>query len=137
MDIRWLAGFVDGDGSIGIFKTVTPTSFGFTAILAVYNTNLRVLHAIKRTYGGHINESSYNPKRQKVCYQLKWTGSSARNLISRLLPHLQLKQQVARVVLKLKARRRGDSPNALKRQLSLLSQVKKLNNRGTLYASRG
>lgn len=101
---EYLAGFVDGEGSIMIVKSGRPRADGvqvsFSATLMIANTHRQALEAIQGIYGGRIdsNGKPHNPK-WKQGWSLIWKGPAAASLISALRPHLLIKREQADVAL--------------------------------------
>ena len=73
----YLAGFVDGEGSIGISRLLNPTQPGrrtpvYTPIVTVTNTNKCIISFIKSIFGGYMSIKKGDTifKRAKTCYAL-------------------------------------------------------------------
>lgn len=101
--VQYLAGFVDGEGSLMIAKT-RVRKYGTTqyrARLTVHNTDRRVLEQIRRDYGGLIYRERRVEARWKDCYVLVWTCGMIPHLLSLLRPHLRIKRRQAEVLLDL------------------------------------
>lgn len=134
IDWRWLAGFVDGDGTIGVWSNHVGKAPGFTARMSIYNTYKPLLIKIAKELDGRLNETSFTPGRQKPCYMVTWTGDNAKRILTKILPFLQIKAEVAKLALACPKRRRLgrgkiDIKN-LKKQLLIADKVHKLNKRG-------
>jgi hypothetical protein len=100
MDIRYLAGFVDGEGSIGIAKVGPAGGKGYAIRLQIVNTNLSVLREIRREYGGHITRRKpENVTRHRVTWRLGIGGNMLLRLLQRLRPHLIIKKKQCELVL--------------------------------------
>lgn len=106
ISLEWLAGFVDGEGYIGLAyrstknratkeKTLYPR-------LTITNTYLPVLLKIKEEFGGSLKIQSkskqYN-KNGRQSYSLAWGPKATRLLLERLLPFLIVKKEQADLLL--------------------------------------
>ncbi len=105
----YLAGFVDGEGSVMIVKSKAGDQgrLEYRGRVSLANTDARVLRAIREGFGGMLEEqpplqSGWNP-----LHQLVWSEGMAEPLLRTLLPHLRIKQRQARVVLDFIAHKRG------------------------------
>src|SRR3989338_8080529 len=103
----YLAGFVDGEGSIGISRLLNPTQPGrrtpvYTPIVTVTNTNKCIISFIKSIFGGYMSIKKGDTifKRAKTCYALMMTHRVATNFIKYIFPYLRIKRQQAETVLK-------------------------------------
>lgn len=108
LDIRYVAGLVDGEGciSIHINKAALQANKKARIVfqLSISNTNLPILQAIKRQFGGAIHAHK-SIKRLRPEHKLgyNWTISerAACGFVSRILPHLHIKKRQALLALKL------------------------------------
>lgn len=101
MSPRYLAGFMDGEGSLMITRSRSRKSGNvqYRARLCVTNTDRGILEQICRGYGGTIHESGRARSNWKPGYQLVWTDGLIANLLSLVGPHLRIKRQQAAVQL--------------------------------------
>lgn len=102
LDIRYIAGFFDGEGSIGM----APKGSGFLLRISISNVNLEVLTKIKERFGGFINKRPATDK-WKVCYQWCASYNVAIAFLEAVLPHLVVKKEHALVALEWKKHRLG------------------------------
>lgn len=96
----YLAGFMDGEGSISTDSGVVRVSAG-----QIDPRPLRLLH---RRYGGQLRlvaKSSKNPRHRDI-YLWNVAAKSAVPVLVDLLPYLIVKQSQARVALQLQSRMR-------------------------------
>ena len=134
LDIRWLAGFFDGEGSFAIQRHNT----GHQVCIYVCNTNMAIMDLIEAQFPGNKRNTNANSKKfsnRKRCDVIWWRGETAIKLAARMLPHLQVKQGQARCVVDYplwKASGPGITlPKSIyKKREQLLQIAKKLNKRG-------
>jgi len=101
LDIRYLAGFFDGEGSIFITKRASNNRPYRYIRLSACNTNHPIIRRIHRQFGGRLYLAT---KKAKPNWRptLDWVlnGREAARLLMRLLPYLHVKKQEARRALK-------------------------------------
>lgn len=97
MDAAYLAGIIDGEGSIDIYAS----SEQMLARVSVGNTYLPLLEEIQKHYGGMLCRNKSNKSnRVKPFYQLEWRGNKRiRPLLEAVLPYLIVKRAQAEFVL--------------------------------------
>ena len=98
---RYLAGFVDGEGSVMITKSRSRKSgcVQYRARLTVSNTDRGILEEICRDFGGTIHKVGRGKSTWKPGYMLVFTDGLIPSLLSVLRPHLRLKRRQAAVQL--------------------------------------
>ena len=104
----WLAGVIDGEGSIFISK-VTPKKFRYRRgffyrpELSVANSNpallARVREIVGKGYFGRDKETKQNPT-WKDKWQYKGSGQVLRGILPQILPYLTIKREVAEAMLR-------------------------------------
>jgi len=97
---EYLAGFVDGEGSLMITKSRRADCIGpsYNPRVAIANTRQDVLAWIKQTYGVIM---TYQPARAKGwsnAYQLVWTKGTIPPLLLSIEPHLRIKRKQAQIL---------------------------------------
>ena len=115
-DLVWLAGFIDGEGYIGITSqqkkesSNSAASMVYHPLLIVTNTNLEALNTILVMIGeGKIYKLSYSNGNHQSAYQYKLTKHTHLvGLLERIRPHLRIKQQQCDIVIDF-IKRRGSS----------------------------
>lgn len=97
---RYLAGFIDGEGSLMIVKSRVggQARLEYRARVAVANTDRHVLDDIRRVYGGILvgyppQAVGWNPG-----FQLVWTEGMLPRILPVITPHLRIKQNQARLL---------------------------------------
>jgi hypothetical protein len=110
----YAAGLVDGEGCVYVTnaarKGVGQKSYSITVEIGMSVKALGLLRMMKREYGGTIKLS--RPATEKWSEAHAWTvvGERAESCLLRLLPYLILKQEQARVALRVMEIRRGLVP---------------------------
>jgi len=97
---RYLAGFIDGEGSLMINKAENRKNWNpsYRPRISISNTDRFVLEEIRQTYGGIL---VYEPRVHRGwnnAYQLIWVGGMVAQVISSIKPYLQIKQPQAAVL---------------------------------------
>ncbi len=100
---EYLAGFVDGEGTI----TIKKTKYGgghqndrFCLLLELANTNKTILQFVRRKVGGWIGFCAKHTTNKRDSWKwCLWSGNAAK-VISRILPYLHIKRQQAKLAIK-------------------------------------
>jgi len=115
----WIAGFVDGEGSIGISRVSKPdgrVSYN-RVFFCITNNDKKTLEEIKKFFGdiGTIKqkikkkdpliESNKNRFGKRDCYDFALGKRQAKEVLKMLYPYLKVKKKQARLVLDLPAQR--------------------------------
>jgi hypothetical protein len=104
MQVSWeyLAGFVDGEGSIGIHKSYHGRKWVcLTPCFQVSNTNREILEALKEKVGfGTITQDKRTGKNWRPTYNYCVQGFKVKLILQQLLPYLQLKKKQAELVIR-------------------------------------
>ncbi len=98
-DILWAAGFLDGDGTINMYrhkpKKGTKQNYVYGLRVSVSNTVYEVLQWYKDRWGGGISEVSTAPSYQKRSKLRFWDwhiyGAKALSFIQDVRPYLKIK----------------------------------------------
>lgn len=97
---EYLAGIIDGEGSIGTTKTGYPPNIVGRVIVA--NTDLRLLTALNEFFGGYMTVRSKGQKSNwKPFATLTWTGRQAEKILVGARPFLIIKGEQADLCLEL------------------------------------
>jgi len=142
---KYLAGFIDAEGSLMITKARRPDcrTPQYHPRIALANTHRGVLEAIQHTYGGIITDQPARKAEWKDAYQLVWTDRMIESLLSSVAAHLRVKSKQARILgdfirhrkaTKQGRRGRGFLPLPAKVvafRESLRKEIKELNRRGS------
>jgi hypothetical protein len=95
----YIAGFFDGEGTIGLYADRTGESYGVQ--VAITQTNPAVLLWLHETFGGSLLHCvNRDHKYDYNFYELQWRGiSSAGLFLKRVLPYLREKREQAELFL--------------------------------------
>jgi len=89
----WLAGFVDGEGSIGV------TSGPGRLRLRISNTNEIVLRYIQYLVGGWISGPKERGKNSKPHWTITISGTKGKTILEKILPFLVIKRKQAELAI--------------------------------------
>lgn len=137
--LAWMAGFVDGEGTITICSVAKNKTF--VPKLAVSNTNYDSIKIFEDNFGGKVRLRKWENKKWKPCYEWSLTSRAACKAIEQLQPYLKIKNRQAEIVLELDVVRQMYNPSvrrwnpSLKKKVNtqfsrLKDKVQKLNKRG-------
>lgn len=144
-DLIWMAGFIDGEGSLSIVRQRGKVSRHYEASIRVYNTDARSFVPFLNYYGGKVSEGKQMNDRCKRCFQWRCPALETAGMLRDLYPYLRLKYEKAQLMLELldgakgtlvrtgKRRTKGVAliqANEIIRREYLYLQVKQLNRRG-------
>lgn len=155
----YIAGFVDGEGYIGIISDERRTNHrrttSYTCVLKIANTNKEIIDWFHRSYGGTIHDREMK-ENQKHAYCWTLAGPKLVPFLEKIHPYLKIKKQQAEIVkrlrktvtpssyehIKRKSKNGGNfiskttKPEILKLRNELYQKCKELNRRGILHAER-
>uniref|UniRef100_A0A6H1ZUB2 Putative homing endonuclease n=1 Tax=viral metagenome TaxID=1070528 RepID=A0A6H1ZUB2_9ZZZZ len=104
-DWVYLAGFIDGEGNVGIDKyNKYGKSTNYAIKVAISNTNREILEWIQSHYGGHINTLKRKLPHHKECYQLTVRHLKAYRILKDIEPYLKIKQKLACIAIRVAER---------------------------------
>lgn len=102
VDAAYWAGFLDGEGSFGLYKhkAKTPAGFILAPTVQAANTRLEIMQELKAAFGGYITLHKANPKlNRKPLYNWRLTSRRAMEVVKTVLPYLKLKTPQAELLL--------------------------------------
>jgi hypothetical protein len=137
-EAAYMAGFVDGEGTIGIHRARRKENrFGYRLqpYLVISNTDVPVLEAIQQMCGNGRMLQQSNPQKphHKMLYQIRFMPNQIRHILPQLRPYLRVKAKQADYViefLKINTSGRNKSPQQQDAELSIRDAVCGLNTRG-------
>lgn len=136
MDLSYLAGFMDGEGSFSIVRSKRSgnlSGFRYSAYCEVTNTNLDVINWVCNTFGGKIRQQRHKNTRYKVLYVVYFSPNLLRKLLPSLTSLLKIKPRQATLVselLEFNEERGSYSYNNDQNKHNLWLQLRNLNTRG-------
>lgn len=107
--LGWTAGIIDGEGTIGIsISRANRKPTGYRLNVRVGNTDVRMLEALQRLWGGSIAISRQNSKHGYRDFHV-WSLISldAQYMLKMIAAHLVTKKAQAKVAIRLQRRIKG------------------------------
>jgi len=133
-ELAWIAGFFDGDGSVGIRKYKRPhcRSPIYDLVVKITNSNIEVLKWIQNHFGGTINHDH-----KSNCYKLRFGGRVGMRFLEAIFPYLKVKRKQAKLGIALQSRHTFQGgpgkflpKEELEEREQLYQELRKLNKRG-------
>ena len=94
LDRRWLAGFFDGEGTIGMYYRIYPSGkINFKRYVYLANTRLDILESVKSEFGGYIRMLHKKLNRERPCYQWQASGTLGNKFLSEIKDYLLVKNE--------------------------------------------
>jgi hypothetical protein len=138
-DLAYIAGFVDGEGTIGIYRKYdlrADWAPGYAERIIIVQVDRRPLDFIKQFFPrGSLSKKKKYHEHYRQAYALKYSHTQAYELAKALLPYLQVKRAQAEALIEFrgqmkyvdrKTSRRLD-PAELKRREQYFIKLKELN----------
>ena len=97
--IAYLAGIIDGEGHIGVYKTMGRINMRYRVRVGVSNTNDKLLEWLMSEFGGFYKSKKVYKSNHKVSYFWQLADNDADYLLEMVLPYLIIKKQQAILVL--------------------------------------
>ena len=135
----YLAGIIDGEGSIGIYKWKNPRARKnpfYRARMRITNTNKKlidlIVNKLQNQKGYIVAKRENRIKNRKTCYELELGEILTKKLLKEVLPYLVIKKKHAENVLKLKENYSHNrlTQTELQRREKIYLEQKKLYYRG-------
>ena len=104
-NLAYLAGIIDGEGSLLITKTLSHNRYCYTSRLQIPNTNEGIINKICEVLdfwniNGHIETRDRN-KKHKICYVITINGvNKLIKLLPIIIPYLFGKREQAKLLLR-------------------------------------
>lgn len=97
IDLAYIAGIVDGEGSftVGKYKVKSMKSFAYRGYFQIANTYVPLLLKIKEFFGGRVVEQGIGKK----CFANTFSTNEMREIIPKLIPYLVIKKKQAEIML--------------------------------------
>ncbi len=133
-DKIYIAGFVDGEGSIMIncYKPKHKERKAFRGRFEVANTNKPIIEYIKNRFDlGEIRQYKKRSLKHKQAYYFQ-IGKQQEIIkaLEQILPYLKIKQEQAKILIEWCKLRRSSRRNYTTYEMCLAKKIQKLNIRG-------
>ncbi len=133
-DKAYIAGLIDGEGYISIFRHFHPKRkiSSYRVSVGITNTDRELILWLYSKLGGHFVDGRNTRDNWKMRYDVIWYSRKARTVLDMVLPYLKSKKLKAEIVLEFSKRRHLGSRNMEEKILDDLSynHLKELNKRG-------
>lgn len=138
MELPYIAGLFDGEGTIGITKPSPGARRRHRPVVAVCMTHERTVRALQAALGGNVREvntSKYNPN-AATRFDWRLSGQAALDFVESIRPWLITKRDQADIILRFEPGRRGVrlTDDQLMRRESLRQELARANQRGVNHA---
>ncbi len=113
--LAYLAGIVDGEGSICIYRHKSRTSRAGQMKVVISNTKRELLEFVQSYFGGSIsmtNSHLKNPRKQP-CYQWIVASQKALHFLEAIEPFLRIKKLQAQIAIQYQYQRRNKGGHSL------------------------
>jgi hypothetical protein len=129
-DAAWLAGFIDGEGSIML--ALRRATGAVELLLAISNTDRSALETVVQLTGlGAVNERPRQSSRHKTAYFWRCSSAGAESVIQQIRPYLRVKPRQADLALTFQSRLRDPAEKSDRSwQLAARETMQALNRRG-------
>lgn len=128
-DIAYLAGIIDGEGTIGSRRTGPEPYTAYVLYLQIANTDYRLMRWCEEKFGAKIQHGG---KRQKEHHKQGWAAcwyaSYAKEVIRLIEPYLKLKHEQALIALDFPT----DKSRVPEKRQRLFLALRELNKKGCL-----
>lgn len=114
-NLLYLAGYFDGEGSIGVS--------GGSLSARVVNTHRPALEEFQSAFGGSIGLHNAGDEKSRMTWVWRAYGETAENALRALMPHLREKRAQAYLGLHFRELKPGDCRNCVEEALGLLKKT--------------
>jgi hypothetical protein len=147
-DKAYIAGFLDGEGEVGIHKMTEPDMVRgcrHRLEIAFTNTHKDVLLFIQSIYGGNISKKQLHSENHRQCYRLRIEGMTSIKLLRDVFPYLKIKRMQAEIAFQFAKTlrrvggntRRPITNRVFDKRENLYSEIKNINLTKSYVASNG
>lgn len=104
-NIKYVAGFFDGEGSIYICRGKKDWGTQYTLEISFTNTNKESLDFIKNEFNcGNLNKNHEGNEKRKTLYVLRFSSKQAKMVLEKMLPHLIIKKEKAKIAIEFQSK---------------------------------
>ena len=118
----YIAGFVDGEGCICIYKRKRRyKNQGFenyTCSIKIANTDKRIMDWFKNSFGGNLYKRVYDSTNQKNAYCWELVADIGMQFVQKIVPYLKVKRKQAELLLEFRKTFNGGSYDYLEVKLA-------------------
>jgi len=134
-DWSYIAGFVDGEGSLMLSPTPKSKWCPFQPRLRISNTNLDVIKWLQQKIGGFIKTREETNNRKQIWY-LVVNGTKLLPVLENMLPYLKVKKKHAELLIRyIKLRKKHRYCWGLtEEEVEIYKKLRELNQRGNTRA---
>ena len=127
-ELLYLAGFFDGEGSIGLYYRSKVCTSGPVLIIGISNTYPWSLQRYQRAFGGTVCNLAAATVRRRRAWQWKQASAAGEKTLRELLPYLGEKRLQAEVGLEYQAWRRTQPQKSFDRVMAdgFIERLKRL-----------
>ena len=100
-ELAYLAGFIDGEGTIGIVSVASHKRY--VVQIAACNCNPIPIELLENNFGGKVRLRKWKNENWKPCYEWKLTARKAVAVIKSILPYLLIKGRQAEIAIEAQA----------------------------------
>ena len=105
IDINYLAGFFDGEGTVIIQRGFNRRRSGtypyYQLRVGISSTHCTILLEVQEQFGGKVGTNKPNPNQTKPSHYWWASGQTARDFLMKITPHLREKRPQAELALQL------------------------------------
>ena len=135
MNIEYLAGFFDGEGSVSVVNSLNNGRHSFQVWVQVSNTDIDILETYQRLFKGQIRKLSKKKAHHKQAWMWRVVSKQAVAFLTAIEPYLTIKKEQAQLAIKFQQDRANKklghplSDEELELRLETQRQMKTLNGR--------
>ncbi len=134
-EAAYLAGFIDGEGSLQVQFRLHTNKFGtwkgYSIYLEVANTNKEVIEYLNGIGGAMRLKPAKDNRKDAWIWHL--CGVKAQDMVRQIYPYLRVKKAIADVFLKFPMYGNMRTEETAQLKHNLYEEAKKLNHRGTSF----
>jgi len=100
--LAYVAGIIDGEGNIGLYKHHKPQTkhgYSFIVCVRVVNTQLWLIELLRLQFGGYLQKIKPVSSARKQLWRWELRAYKAITFLELVLPYLQLKRQQAELAI--------------------------------------
>ena len=124
MDVKYIAGFFDADGYVGVSDWRKGQSY--TLKCTIVNIKLHALEEMHKYFGGYLTTKGYADGNRRISYQLQWNSKSAQTFLEKIYPYLTVKKSQVRLALSFPTGKHGKKRTKwmIEKQTQIFEEIK-------------